>query len=94
MNNIDNLEYENKLISEGYSFICGTDEVGRGPLIGPVVAAAVIMPMDEIIEGVTDSKKIPEKKRIELEESLKELDRRIPEEYEKVYWHGLWRRRK
>lgn len=72
MNNIDNLEYEKKLISEGYSFICGTDEVGRGPLIGPVVAAAVIMPMDEIIEGITDSKKIPEKKRIELDKLIKE----------------------
>ena len=61
MKEINNLEYENKLLNEGYTLICGTDEVGRGPLIGPVVAAAVIMPMDEIIHGVTDSKKIPEK---------------------------------
>ena len=54
-------EYENDLKKQGYKYIVGTDEVGRGPLIGPVVAAAVIMPMDEIIEGITDSKKIPEK---------------------------------
>ena len=66
MNKIDNYEYERKLYSEGYNFICGTDEVGRGPLIGPVVAAAVIMPKDDIIEGVTDSKKLSEKKRNEL----------------------------
>ena len=72
MKEINNLEYENKLLNEGYTLICGTDEVGRGPLIGPVVAAAVIMPMDEIIHGVTDSKKIPEKKRIELYKLIKE----------------------
>ena len=63
---IDNLEFERQLQNEGYTFICGTDEVGRGPLIGPVVAAAVIMPMNDIIDGITDSKKLTEKKRIEL----------------------------
>ena len=52
MNKIDNYEYERKLYSEGYNFICGTDEVGRGPLIGPVVAAAVIMPKDDIMISV------------------------------------------
>ena len=72
MNNIDNLEYEKKLTAEGYTYICGTDEVGRGPLIGPVVAAAVIMPMNDIIEGITDSKKLSEKKRIELNQLIKE----------------------
>lgn len=69
---IDNLEFERQLQNEGYTFICGTDEVGRGPLIGPVVAAAVIMPLDDIIEGVTDSKKLNEKKRNELDKLIKE----------------------
>lgn len=62
----DNYEIERKLYEEGYNFICGTDEVGRGPLVGPVVATAVIMPKNVYIEGVTDSKKLSEKKRIEL----------------------------
>lgn len=56
-------EYEQKHYSEGYSFVCGCDEAGRGPLCGPVVAAAVILPCDVEIEGLNDSKKISEKKR-------------------------------
>lgn len=63
MKHYDNHEYEIKLNKEGYSLIAGTDEVGRGPLAGPVVAACVIMPKDCYIEGVTDSKKISEKNR-------------------------------
>lgn len=51
------LEYDNKL-HEDYEIIVGLDEVGRGPLAGPVVAAAVILPKGVNIEGVTDSKKI------------------------------------
>ena len=50
------LEIEDKLYSEGYNFVCGVDEAGRGPLCGPVVAAAVILPKDEYIEGVKDSR--------------------------------------
>ena len=50
--------------------ICGTDEAGRGPLAGPVVVAAVIMPRDSMIEGVNDSKKVSEKKREELYEII------------------------
>ena len=69
---IDNLEFEKKLQLEGLTLICGTDEVGRGPLIGPVVAAAVIMPLDDIIDGVTDSKKLSIKKRNELDTLIKE----------------------
>lgn len=69
---IDNYEYEKKLYEEGFSLICGTDEVGRGPLVGPVVASAVIMPKNVYIEGVTDSKKISEKKRIELKKIIEE----------------------
>lgn len=67
---MDKLEYERKLSEKGYSFICGVDEVGRGPLAGPVVCAAVIMPLDDIIEGVDDSKKLSAKKRGILGEAI------------------------
>ena len=55
---------------EGYNYICGIDEAGRGPLAGPVVVAAVIMPKDSMIEGVNDSKKVSEKKREKLYELI------------------------
>ena len=62
------LEYtlEQQFWDEGYSNICGVDEAGRGPLCGPVVAAAVILPRGMYIEGLNDSKKISPKKRDEL----------------------------
>ncbi len=60
------LEYEEKLYAEGYTAVCGCDEAGRGPLCGPVVAAAVILPRDIEIEGLNDSKKLSEKKREKL----------------------------
>ena len=63
---IDLLAFEKELYKEGYEFIAGTDEAGRGPLAGPVVAAAVILPKDLIIDGVNDSKQLTEKKREEL----------------------------
>ena len=56
-------EYENEKYEEGYIAVCGCDEAGRGPLCGPVVAAAVILPRDLVIEGLNDSKKLSEKKR-------------------------------
>ena len=56
-------ELENEIYAEGFSFICGVDEAGRGPLAGPVYAAAVILPRDAVIEGLNDSKKLTEKKR-------------------------------
>lgn len=56
-------EFENKLYKEGYHFIGGVDEVGRGPLVGPVVAACCVLPKDFVLEGLTDSKKLSEKKR-------------------------------
>ena len=61
-----------ELIGDGkaYSYICGVDEAGRGPLCGPVAAAAVIMPRDSLIEGVNDSKKLTEKKREALYEEI------------------------
>lgn len=63
---LDNLKYEKDLYQKGYNLICGVDEVGRGPLVGPVVAAAVILPKNYQLEGLTDSKKISEKKRENL----------------------------
>ena len=59
----DNYYFERKLRSEGITLIAGVDEVGRGPLVGPVVAACVILPEEFSLEGLTDSKKLSEKKR-------------------------------
>ena len=56
-------EYESKLYQKGINYIGGVDEVGRGPLIGPVVASCVVLPKDFILEGLNDSKKLSEKKR-------------------------------
>ena len=63
-------EEENKLYEEGIEYICGIDEAGRGPLAGPVVVGAVIMPKDSFIEGVNDSKKISEKKREKIYDQI------------------------
>ena len=54
---------ENEIYEEGWSLLCGVDEAGRGPLAGPVCAAAVILPRGLVIEGLNDSKKLTEKKR-------------------------------
>ncbi len=69
---IDMLAYEKQYAAEGYEKICGVDEAGRGPLAGPVCAAAVIFPQGVVVEGVNDSKKLTEKKREELFEQIKE----------------------
>ena len=69
---IDKLLYEKQEQEKGNFLIAGMDEVGRGPLAGPVCVACVIMPLDDIIEGVDDSKKVSEKKRNELFEKIKE----------------------
>ena len=68
------LEYtlEKELYNQGFKFVCGVDEAGRGPLCGPVVAAAVILPTDVEIEGINDSKKLTEKKREALFDVIKE----------------------
>lgn len=60
---INNREYEENLNKEGIKYIAGVDEVGRGPLVGPVVTACVILPEGYILEGLTDSKKLTAKKR-------------------------------
>ena len=63
---IDMWEFEHKHLAAGYQNICGVDEAGRGPLAGPVCAAAVILPPDIEISGLNDSKKLTDKKRREL----------------------------
>ena len=60
------LQYEQNLQQSGCTLIAGIDEAGRGPLAGPVVVAGVIMPLDDIIDGINDSKKLSEKKREKL----------------------------
>ncbi len=60
---IDLYKYENELYSEGITYIGGVDEVGRGPLVGPVVACCCVLPKGFKLEGLTDSKKLTEKKR-------------------------------
>ncbi|MEE0868689.1 MAG: ribonuclease HII [Ruminococcus sp.] len=66
------IEYEQSAELKGYKAICGVDEAGRGPLAGPVCAAAVILPPNTIIDGVNDSKKLTEKKREALFDVIKE----------------------
>lgn len=67
----DNLKYEKELYNDGYTLIAGVDEVGRGPLVGPVVAVAVILPKNYKLEGLTDSKKLSEAKRNYFNEIIK-----------------------
>ena len=57
---------EKEVLFKGFKFVCGVDEAGRGPLAGPVCAAAVILPIDTEIKGLNDSKKLSEKRREEL----------------------------
>lgn len=66
------LEYENNLYNEGITLIAGVDEVGRGPLIGPVVACACILPVNFYHKDIKDSKKLSEKKREEMYKIIKE----------------------
>lgn len=63
MEKIDLYKYENELYAKKVKYIGGVDEVGRGPLIGPVVACCCVLPKDFVLEGLTDSKKLSEKKR-------------------------------
>lgn len=70
--NIDLYQYEHELEKEGIQYIGGVDEVGRGPLIGPVVAACCVLPADFHLEGLTDSKKLSEKKRETFYDYIKE----------------------
>ena len=68
----EKLRIERELIQNGAKYIAGVDEVGRGPLAGPVVCAAVIMPLDDLVVGVDDSKKLSAKKREQLAQEIME----------------------
>ncbi len=68
---MDNYQYERNLRRQGISLIAGVDEVGRGPLVGPVVAACVVLPEKFELEGLTDSKKLSEKKREYFDQEIK-----------------------
>ncbi|MEE0676152.1 MAG: ribonuclease HII [Ruminococcus sp.] len=78
------LEFEQQAAAKGYSAICGVDEAGRGPLAGPVCAAAVILPENTVIDGVNDSKKLSEKKREALFDVICETARSYSIEYASV----------
>lgn len=65
-NTEEKVKFDLSLLPDGKKYLCGVDEVGRGPLAGPVVCAAVIMPWESVIEGVDDSKKLSAKRREEL----------------------------
>lgn len=69
---IDLWEMENELYDSGISTLCGVDEAGRGPLAGPVCAAAVMLPRGIVIEGLNDSKKLSERRRERLYDDIKE----------------------
>ena len=69
---MDLYAYEKELWNKGIKYIGGVDEVGRGPLNGPVVTACCVLPSDFVLEGLTDSKKLSEKKRNEYAEYIKE----------------------
>lgn len=72
VNTMDNdlYKYENELYKNGIKFIGGVDEVGRGPLVGNVIAACVVLPQDFVLDGLTDSKKLSEKKRNQFYEYI------------------------
>ena len=65
-------QFEEELFAQGYKLVCGVDEAGRGPLAGPVCAAAVILPANLVIPGLDDSKKLSDKRRRELFPIIKE----------------------
>ena len=73
MSEVNMWEIENGCFAEGYNILCGVDEAGRGPLAGPVCAAAVILPPNTEIPGLNDSKKLTDKKRRELMPVIKEM---------------------
>lgn len=67
----DMYKIENELVDQGYNYICGVDEVGRGPIAGPVTVCAIILPNSFRLKGVNDSKQLSDKKRRELFKILK-----------------------
>ena len=72
MSGVDMFHYENQQKAQGFQLVCGVDEAGRGPLAGPVCAAAVILPEGVNIPGLNDSKKLSDKRRREMYPVIKE----------------------
>ncbi len=89
---VEMLEFEREYTSKGYGAICGMDEVGRGPLAGPVVVCALVMPLEEdkLIDGIDDSKKLSEKRREALYDKILEVAKAVsvvrvePEEIDEI----------
>lgn len=89
---VEMLEYEREYTAKGYSAICGMDEVGRGPLAGPVVVCAIVMPLEEdkLIDGIDDSKKLSEKRREALYDKILSVAKAVsivrvdPEEIDEI----------
>ena len=71
-NPVDLWRYEREAFAEGFAVVCGVDEAGRGPLAGPVCAAAVVLPRETVIEGLNDSKKLTDQKRRALYDVITE----------------------
>ena len=78
------LRSERELRAEGFCWIAGVDEAGRGPLCGPVVAAAVVLSKDTVIEGLDDSKKLTEKKREKLYDEIIENENHYLENWQYI----------
>lgn len=89
---VEMLEYEREYTAKGYNAICGMDEVGRGPLAGPVVVCAIVMPLEEdkLIDGIDDSKKLSEKRREALYDKILSVAKAVsivrvePEEIDEI----------
>ena len=90
MEKIDNYMYERELREKGITLIAGVDEVGRGPLVGPVVAACVVLPEEFNLDGLTDSKKLSEKKR---DFYFEEVKRQVYEVLHSISLHFLTKSR-
>ena len=86
------LSYEKELYKQGLSLIAGVDEVGRGPLAGPVVAAAVILPKNCKIRGLNDSKKTPKKKHWEIFQAVQDISNKLAEHgtFNFILSNGEW----
>ena len=76
---MEDLSYEQQAHDTGYALVCGVDEAGAGPLMGPVYAAAVILPEKFELPGLNDSKKLSEKRRLALEQQREDIEAMLTE---------------
>ena len=89
MSQIELWKIEDEYFDRGVKLICGVDEAGRGPLAGPVCAAAVILPPHVELPGLNDSKKLTDKRRRELELNINEAKQQVSENvYSHLYFNG------